>query len=375
MRSAKVSSTFDPMKALKLRGKTFYVQTTNPQTGKQAETSLKTSSKKIAETRKNRFLTTLAETGSWDAAKEELLGKRIVKAGESPNVEQMKKLYTDFANQSAKNIRPVTITTNFNALRRLMARCNAKTVAEINPDVLVLTGPEGKKAVREIKQCKGVFKPAALKYYATKGVKVWNPFKELELPADEPKPYTPLPEATRQAIWNDCRELPADQAITILIGMGTGLRKNEIDKARLSWLTDMGEHYLLTVQEEDDFEPKAKQSHRSIPVAKSLIDEVLKLRDKMNPSTVDPYILAGGGRGDTRKDKTFRKVNAWLKEKGVKAQMPLHSMRKEFASNVMQAHGGEVAYKLTGHSDMTLFMKVYGGLVKPPTIDMGAILS
>ena len=40
----------------------------------------------------------------------------------------------------------------------------------------------------------------------------------------------------------------------------------------------------------------------------------------------------------------------------------------------MMKHGLDVAYKLIGHPDMNLFMKVYGGLVNPPTIDMGAVI-
>ena len=362
------------MNALKLRGTTFHIQTTNPQTGRQDSTSLRTKEKKVAIARKNRFLVTLEETGSWEAAKEELLGKKIVKKGQSPDFEQMKDLYRKYCDQSAKSVRPVTITTNVNALRRLMERCKAETVADITQDRLNVTGEEGKKVVREIKHAKGIFKAAALRFYEKQGVKVWNPFTGIELPTEEPKPYIPLSEEKRRAIWNEGKNLPADQALVILLGMGLGLRISEIDKARVDWFVKEGDHYIFTIKDEEDFKPKTHHSRRNIPVAASLVEEILETREKLNPSDFDPYILAGDGRGHYRKDKTYRATSEWLKVMGVEERNPNHSLRKEFASNVMKAHGGETAYKLIGHTDMNLFMKVYGGLVKPATIDMGAII-
>ena len=84
--------------------------------------------------------------------------------------------------------------------------------------------------------------------------------------------------------------------------------------------------------------------------------------------------MTGKGRGERRKDKTYRATSAWLQSKGFTETLPNHQLRKEFASSVMMKHGLDVAYKLIGHPDMNLFMKVYGGLVNPPTIDMGAVI-
>ncbi|WP_035606264.1 tyrosine-type recombinase/integrase [Haloferula sp. BvORR071] len=361
------------MKALKQRGSTYYVQAKNPQKGRQDETSLLTDDKRLAVTRRNRFLTTLEETGSWDAAKEELHGKKIIKKGESPTFEEMKELYRKYVDQCAKPIRKVTFSTNVSSLKGLMAHAKANTIADLNADRMGFTSENRQKVIGQIKQVKAILKPAALKFYNTQGVKVANPFVGMELGGAVRNPYTPLPEATRKAIWEDARALPPDEAIAVLLALGAGLRKNEIDKARVAWLGMMKDHAILNVRKEDDFTPKSG-ANRNIPISKALAEELLAIRAKMNPSEFDPYLLAGSGRGASRKDKTFRRVNAWLKTKGITATEPLHSLRKEFGSNVFTHHGVGVASVLLGHADIKLTMDTYAGLTKAPVIDMGGLI-
>jgi integrase len=368
---AKPETRENPMN-LKTRNGKWYVRKLHD--GKQQEASLQTASKVVATTRANRFLTTLEETGSWQVAVTELRGKEIIKKGESPTMEQFKELYKQFVSQSPKPIRPNTFATNISALKRLMETLKVKTVSEINTDRIKFTPENRKTIISEIKHSKAMFKPACLRFYNKQGVKVSNPFTQIELGGMVRNPYTPLSSEKRKAIWDEARKLPPDESLCILIALGAGLRKNEIDKARVSWISFMDDHAIFTVKSEDDFIPKSS-ANRNIPISKDLAEEILAIRETMNPNENDPYILAGDGRGATRKDKTFRRISTWLKSKGVTFTNPLHSLRKEFGSNVFTAHGVGVASVLLGHADIKLTMDTYAGLTASPVIDIGGMIN
>lgn len=357
---------------LKARNGKWYVRKLHG--GKQQEASLQTTSKTVATTRANRFLTTLQETGFWDLAVTELRGKPIIKKGESPDFEQMKELYKKYVLQCAKPVRSNTFATNVSALKKLMETLKVKTIAEINMDTIKFTPENRKRIISQIKHCKAILKPACLKFYNQQGVKVTNPFKEMELGGMVRNPYTPLSSEKRKAIWDEARNLPVDEALTVILALGIGLRKNEIDHSRTSWISMMDDHAIFTVRTEDDFIPKSS-ANRNIPIALDLAKEILEIRSKDNPTELDPYILSGAGRSATRKDKTYRRVCDWLKGKGVTSGMPLHSLRKEFGSNVFTAHGVGVASVLLGHADIKLTMDTYAGLTATPTIDMGGLIN
>jgi integrase len=356
---------------LKVRNGTFYLR--KQCGGERREISLGTERQMAAKTKATRFLATLEATGSWDVAAEELRGKQVLKKGESPTFEQMKELYSEFVAQSASPVRPVTFVTNVNALRRLMVRLRAEVVAEINTDRINFKKVNRQTVVGEIRHAKAIFKKTALKFYSKKGVKVHNPFSEMELGKLVRQPYTPLPADVRRRIWDEARELGPIEGLIVVLAMGIGLRKNEIDKARLSWIRMMDGHATFTVQEEEDFKPKSG-ARRTIQITTILAEEIFRLREKTSPSSFDSYLVAGYGRSNTRKDKSYRRINEWLKSMGVKEKQPLHSMRKEFGSNVFSQYGVGVASKLLGHADVKLTMDTYAGLTVPPVIDMSAMI-
>ena len=314
---------------------------------------------------------TLDESGSWENARSQLLGKKAIRKGESPTLEIMVGLYTDFMDGgSRKKIRPASFATNVANLRRLMKRLKVETVAQIDFANFDWTDSNRKTTSSEIRKAKGIFKPAALTYYSSRGAKVDSPFVGVELDPLEITPYKPLPRSVRETITGGIEDLPSDQALALILCMKLGLRKSEADRARMEWIQeDMNGNFEFVIQKEDDFEPKTKHAVREIPIRAELVEEIRAAREAMNPAVFDPYIIAGGGRGKTRKDKTFRRLNVWLKSKGVKNVNPLHSMRKEWISYLVTVHGIEVAHKFAGHSDMNLTMKVYGGLTKKPVID------
>jgi len=356
---------------LKSRNGAFYLR--KQVDGARKEISLGTDKPRDAKTKAARFLATLGSTGSWDLAAEELRGKKVLKKGESPTFDQMKELYAGFNGQSAKPVRGVTFTTNTNALRRLMGRSKANTVVDIRPDKIDFKGKR-KTIESEIRHAKAIFKKTALRYYEKRGVKVHNPFEGHELGTVKRNPYTPLAFKDRREILEAARCLGREECLIVILALEIGLRKNEIDKARLSWIRRMEDHATFTVQLEDDFEPKTGAA-RIIKIPKKLAEEIIEIRNASSPTQFDPYIIPGAGRGPTRKDKSFRRVNKWLRSMGIKDTQPLHTLRKEFGSVVFTSHGLGVAGKLLGHADVNLTMDTYAGLTALPVIDLGVLVT
>jgi hypothetical protein len=65
-------------------------------------------------------------------------------------------------------------------------------------------------------------------------------------------------------------------------------------------------------------------------------------------------------RGDyCRCEPHFERLNAWLKNKGIIAQKPLHTLRKEYGSLVNQAHGIHAASKALRHADINVTNNYY----------------
>jgi len=52
-------------------------------------------------------------------------------------------------------------------------------------------------------------------------------------------------------------------------------------------------------------------------------------------------------------------LNAWLRNKGVNTQKPLHTLRKEYGSLVSQAHGIHAASKALRHADIHVTNNYY----------------
>jgi integrase len=341
--------------------------------GKQHEISMRTSDSKVAKSRANRFLATLDSDGL-EVAEAELRGKQVVRGGTDPTFEEMKQLYRDFVGQSMKAPAENSIRHNLGCLSRLMTMCEAATVSKIN--ARKLKSPNPSYLASQIRAAKSIFKPQALQYYKSRKIVLPNPFATAELGSTRSEPYTPLGLPIRKAVWEGYKALPAINAMIVALALGAGLRRNEIDKARLSWLIPDGSgKTILTVKKESDFSPKSRV-RRSIPITSSLAQDILQLRSSTNPRANDPYLLPNGGTtGGFRHMERYKEVSAWLRKLGISDQKPLHTLRKEFGSLVASEHGIFAASTLLGHSSIVITQNHYASLTDVPTVDMDAIIA
>ena len=181
----------------------------------------------------------------------------------------------------------------------------------------------------------------------------------------------------RQARWLpvDFREPHPEAYCAILLGLGVGMRANEIDKARWSWLKfDAKEECFLEIREESDFKPKGG-TLRVIRIPKDVHAELTKARRDMS----SPYILGGQASKSVEKNgwgyrcrETLRVVNTWLRARGVETEdvrgNPLHRLRKQFGSEVATTFGLFAAQKLLGHSSPTVTAKYYAAQTELPAL-------
>lgn len=161
----------------------------------------------------------------------------------------------------------------------------------------------------------------------------------------------------------------------ILLGIGLGLRANEIDKARWGWIKRTSDgRDVIEISEEDDFRPKGG-STRIVPIERSLLLKLLETR-----KDASPYIIGGQGSASVEKNgfgyrcrEVLRVVNDWLRLRGVESDSvrgnPLHALRKEFGSVVATEYGLFTAQKLLGHSSPTVTAKYYAAHTELPVMN------
>jgi len=306
---------------------------------------------KIAESRCKRFLATFASSGL-DTAILELTGKKVIKAGCNPDIKEMELLYRDFCNQSAKSPSPLTIKTNINSLKLIMKRIGVNNVGEIDKNTIYkkwfkdnkdITISQKRTFSSNIKNASSIFKVTALSYYHNRKILLENPFKGMELVTPAIQAYNPISKELRESIWNDCQtELDSTNAMIILLGLGAGLRRKEVECIKLDWFSIQQDCVIITIKETEYFTPKVN-TVGTVSIPLSLYELLLKLRGNNDSDFLIPDISKLPG--EKRLQHRFRVINAWLKGKGLKNQKAFHDLRKEYGSHIAKTQSVLAASK------------------------------
>lgn len=354
------------------RGKRFILQKTFE--GKQRQVSLGTN-KRTAESRAIRFIAT-AEKSGFDTAKEELGGKRVIKAGCNPTFEEFEILYREFCRQSAKAPRIRTINKNLQRLKFIMSKMGVSTIANIDKSKLYKKWFDGnsspshqqKRTFASAVSCaSGCFKNSAIAYYSSRGIPIQNPFKGMEISKPKVKQYVPMPEELRNRIWNDCQtELLPSETMVVLMALGIGMRISEINASIPEWFSKQSENVTVHIREEPFFSPKAGEDG-VVPISLELYSLLLKFRDDSDskwfvPNRDDEY-------HEGRLRKRFETVNRWLHSKGFTKRNPLHSLRKECGSIVAKKHGILEASKVLRNTVQVCAIH-YAGIAELNTVNI-----
>ena len=350
----------------------------------------------------------------------------------SPSIDQFCEAFKEATASFEKPIRPVTVKLYVRHLRQICALDNVITLRELTPTSVQRARDAYKAKARKEKRdetavinslgiitgnAKACFQSEALAIMARKGWIVENPFKDIQRTTIN-RPVTALPREVVERIWSElpllrdgdpkapapdiarykasyskkhggrvARWLPADfrqphpaSYCAVLLSLGLGLRANECDKARWSWLQfDAKGECFLKIAEESDFKPKGG-TLRLLRVPADLYAELVKARTDMS----SPYIMGGQPRETVKKDGTanenveyrcreaIRIANEWLAERGVEAGnvhgKKLHGLRKQFGSEVATRFGLFAAQKLLGHASPITTSQHYSAQTDLPAL-------
>jgi integrase len=167
-----------------------------------------------------------------------------------------------------------------------------------------------------------------------------------------------------------------EQFKIFLLATMAGLRRNEIDK--LEWSAFRWEKGLIRIEATRWFHPKSEDSIGDVEVDPELMELFRGYRAKATGS----FVIES--RNDARPDATydhyrcqyyFVKLAEWLREKGVKSRTPLHTLRKEFGSQICDREGIYAASRALRHADITMKSEHYVDKKKQVVSGLGHLLT
>lgn len=160
-----------------------------------------------------------------------------------------------------------------------------------------------------------------------------------------------------------------------LLGLFAGMRRGEIDLAE--WSMVDWRNNLIRLEETNWLHLKTHDSAGEITIDEEVIAE---LREFM-PASQSPFIIASdrpprndSARAYYRCEPVFDHLNEWLRSKGVKANKPLHEMRKEIGALIATQDGIYAASRFLRHSDITTTARHYAQHKARISVGLGKLL-
>lgn len=146
-----------------------------------------------------------------------------------------------------------------------------------------------------------------------------------------------------------------EQYKIFLLGAMAGLRRNEIDK--LPWTAFRWDEGVIRIQATEFFRPKSRESEGDVLVDPELVEifrgyyararsgfVIESTQEPDNQAPFDHY----------RCHAEFTELIGWLRSKGVTSRTPLHSLRKEFGSQINARYGLTAAQEMLRHADVAV---------------------
>ena len=160
-----------------------------------------------------------------------------------------------------------------------------------------------------------------------------------------------------------------------LLGLFAGMRKGEIDLAE--WRIIDWQNNLICLEETEWLHLKTKDSAGQITVDAEVIGELRQ----MKAASQSPFIITSDRppRNDSarpyyRCDPVFDSLTAWLRAKGVKANKPLHELRKEIGALIATQDGIYAASAFLRHSDIGTTARHYAQHKARISVGLGKLL-
>jgi integrase len=268
----------------------------------------------------------------------------------------------------------------------LLAKLTPNSVADWKTKVVSESGanPVDQARARRnvnsfIRNARALFGRKALKRLKEKGVNLPSPlpFEGVELEEQGNTKYRSTfdPKILLQEAKKELQEKDIDTWAVILLGLGAGLRRKEIDG--LCWQQLDFQRSEIHVFNHEGFQAKTDDSEGKIYVDPGLMAELLRLKDKEVTAYVVESATPGRSVGASqyyRAGQTFEKVTTWLRAHGVTGDKPLHSLRKEFGSIICESADIHTASRQLRHSNLATTAAFYTDHRRRVTVPVGALL-
>jgi len=160
-----------------------------------------------------------------------------------------------------------------------------------------------------------------------------------------------------------------------LLAVMVGLRRKEIDL--LEWDSFLWDSGSVRVQATQHFEGKSEDSLGDVYVD----NELLEIFRGYRARAMGPFVIESDGQphpGERhlryRCKAIFVRMTKWLRQHGVKGNKPLHTLRKEFGSQICASHGIHAASRQLRHADIAITNMFYTDARKRALTGLGHLL-
>jgi integrase len=163
--------------------------------------------------------------------------------------------------------------------------------------------------------------------------------------------------------------------LVFLLALGAGLRRLEID--RLEWSAFQWDKNTIHIGPTAHFDVKTEHSLGDIPIDDELMSIFRGYHAKAKSNFVieSPTAWRKGAMSDGyRAEKIFDRLIEWLRGQGITAKKPLHTLRKEFGSQLCAKAGIYVASRMLRHADIAITAQHYLDQPRQATSGLGALL-
>jgi len=223
---------------------------------------------------------------------------------------------------------------------------------------------------------KSLFSPRILKYLSLE-MPVTPPFSDIEFESKVSSKYrSDIDIAALIQSARDELASPEPEVFKIFaLGIFAGLRRREIDL--LPWSAFKWDQGVLRIESTLHFSGKSEDSLDDVP----LDTEVLALFRQYRETALSEFVIESTEppRPEVvynyyRCNQHFTRLLSWLREHGVRAKKPLHCLRKEYGSQLCQAHGIYAASRGLRHSSIAISAAFYTDSRARASVGLGHLL-
>lgn len=225
-----------------------------------------------------------------------------------------------------------------------------------------------------MRQAKSLFAPAVLKFVSLE-LPGASPFAGVSFEPRQSMKYR-SGFSVQKLIEEAQSDLPNEHLKILLLAMMAGLRRNEIDK--LEWAAFRWAEGIIRIEATRYFHPKSEDSVGDVEVDAELLAIFRGFHARAKGDFVIESDVAprpGATYSHYRCQRNFEALGAWLRDHGIPGNKPLHTLRKEFGSQVCAKHGIYAASHALRHADIAITSQHYLDKRKSATAGLGCFLT